>query len=83
MKMRIVIPESATLPSFLLLSFSKCQHSYDLIVFFTKKQKMYCHTKIMFLAATYLKMIRKHYDFIVVLRTSSKIIGVLTFGKQK
>ena len=37
----------------------------------------------MFLAATDLKMIRKHYDFIYFFAKKNKIIGVLTFGKQK
>ena len=53
---------------------------------FLQKQSQntrYCHQKIMFLAATDLKMIRKHYDFIVCLRQSSKFVGVVTFGKQK
>ncbi len=84
MKMEIVIPESATLQSFLLLLFSKCQHSYDFIGFWqtTQKNKVLSH-KNNVLAATYLKIIRKHYDVIVVLWKSSKISGLLTFGKQK
>jgi hypothetical protein len=73
MKMKIVIPENATLQAFLLLLFSKCQHSNDFIAFykntptilqFVCKQSQntrYCHKKIMFMAATYLKIIRKHY----------------------
>ncbi len=78
------ISESATLQSFLLLLFSKCQHSNDFIVFFKNTPKTrYCHNKSMFLAATDLKMIRKHNDFIVCLQKNSKIIGVVTFGKQK
>ncbi len=68
MNMKNVIPEYATLQAFLLLLFSKCQHSNDFTTCCKQSQKTrYCHQKIMFLAATDLKMIRKHYEFIFVL----------------
>ncbi len=83
--MKNVIPEYATLHAFLLLLFSKCQHSNDVTSCFAKnsKQNKVLSSKNNASGCHRSQNDEKTQCVYSFLLKSSKIIGLLTFGKQK